>query len=173
MVQVLRMSSFGLTLCHLKAKNHPKLARKEVPRRLLEVIFQSIRTFQFSTILKRVRYPYPHRSVIYLTFLEYPKFVLGNYPVVNVGNSENPSYLPAEACELLPGQVVKRRLDGNQTKEMLDFACRRPWLNGDSIVGDGKAVLGLNAQNDVLVRSSYTSYLYLLTPLDTLWNYSW
>jgi hypothetical protein len=77
-----------------------------------------------------------------------------NLPVVNVGNRENPSYLPAEVCVVLPGQTIKRRLSPDQTQQMITFACRKPWENGTSIVDDGKAVLGLNpSPNSILVRS--------------------
>jgi eukaryotic translation initiation factor 2C len=77
-------------------------------------------------------------------------------PVVNVGNRENPNYLPAEVCVVLPGQTIKRRLSPDQTAEMIRFACRKPWENGNSIVGDGKAVLGLNPnQNAVLVSTVF------------------
>jgi eukaryotic translation initiation factor 2C len=44
----------------------------------------------------------------------------------------------------MPGQTIKRRLSPAQTQEMITFACRKPWENSDSIVGDGKTVLGLN-----------------------------
>lgn len=44
----------------------------------------------------------------------------------------------------MPGQTIKRRLSPAQTQEMITFACRKPWENGESIVGDGKEVLGLN-----------------------------
>lgn len=86
-----------------------------------------------------------------LTFLanipaEYPNFQINpNLPVINVGNQENPNYLPAEVCVIEPGQTIKRRLSPSQTQAMITFACRKPWENGDSIVGDGKAVLKLNA----------------------------
>ena len=73
--------------------------------------------------------------------------------MVNVGNRENPNYLPAEVCHILPGQTVKRRLSPEQTQQMITFACRKPWENGESIVGDGKAVLGLKpSANSVLAR---------------------
>ncbi|KAK0125397.1 hypothetical protein ONS95_000586 [Cadophora gregata] len=65
-------------------------------------------------------------------------------PVVNVGNKEHPMYLPAEVCVVLPGQPIGRRLSPAQTQEMITFACRKPWENANSIVGDGRAVLGLN-----------------------------
>lgn len=68
----------------------------------------------------------------------------GSAPVLNVGNRENPNYLPAEVCQVLPGQTIKRRLSPEQTQAMITFACRKPFENADSIIGDGKAVLGLN-----------------------------
>ena len=52
--------------------------------------------------------------------------------------------MPAEVCTVMPGQTIKRRLSPEQTQQMITFACRKPWENGNSIVGDGKAVLGLN-----------------------------
>lgn len=82
--------------------------------------------------------------------LEYPNIKLNeNNPVVNVGTSENPSYLPAEVCVVLPGQVIKRRLSPSQTQEMIKFACRAPWQNGDSTIADGKPTLGFS--NPLLV----------------------
>ena len=88
--------------------------------------------------------------------LEYPQITLNERaPVVNVGNRENPSYLPAEVCVVLPGQTIKRRLSPEQTQSMITFACRQPWANADSIVGDGKAVLGLNSSNAVLVSTDW------------------
>ena len=84
---------------------------------------------------------------------EYPAIQLNEgMPVVNVGTRQIPNYLPAEVCVVLPGQTIKRRLSPDQTANMITFACRKPWENGNSIVGDGKAVLGLNSnQNAVLV----------------------
>jgi eukaryotic translation initiation factor 2C len=82
-----------------------------------------------------------------------------NLPVVNVGNRENPSYLPAEVCVVLPGQTINRRLSPDQTQQMITFACRKPWENGNSIVGDGKAVLGLNPSPNSILVSSVTRFL--------------
>jgi hypothetical protein len=63
-------------------------------------------------------------------------------PVVNVGNGDHPMYLPAEVCEILPGQTIKRKLSPDETANMILFACRKPYENANSIIGDGKAVLG-------------------------------
>ena len=85
---------------------------------------------------------------------EYPHIQMNDRnPVVNVGNRLNPSYLPAEVCHVLPGQTIKRRLSPEQTQQMITFACRKPWENGNSIVGDGKAVLGLNPSANAIIVS--------------------
>ncbi|RKF71355.1 Protein argonaute 5 [Golovinomyces cichoracearum] len=72
-------------------------------------------------------------------------------PVVNVGSSLRPNYLPAEVCLMLPGQPVKRKLNSQQTQEMIKFACRTPSQNATSVVQDGKQVLSLN-QNPTLAN---------------------
>lgn len=83
---------------------------------------------------------------------KYPKIKLKpEYPVVNVGNDEHPSYMPAEVCIIKPGQAVKKGLLGDQTRLMLDFANRRPEPNATSIVTYGKQVLGLNARDNPLL----------------------
>ncbi|RDW94415.1 QDE2 protein [Coleophoma crateriformis] len=74
---------------------------------------------------------------------KYPKIVLNERnPVVNVGNRENPSYLPAEVCKVLEGQTIKRRLSPEQTKNLINFAVRLPAANAKSITTDGKVTLG-------------------------------
>jgi len=69
-----------------------------------------------------------------------------NLPVVNVGTTAKPSYLPAEACQILPGQSSQARLDPQQTQAMIAFAVRSPWLNATSIDQDGPNEVGLIAQ---------------------------
>ena len=83
----------------------------------------------------------------------YPKVGLRDSPVVNVGNKENPNYLPAEVCVVQPGQTIKRRLSPDQTAEMITFACRKPWENADSIISDGRQVLGLNNPSGAVLVS--------------------
>lgn len=77
-----------------------------------------------------------------------------NLPVVNVGNGENPSYLPAEVCVVMPGQNSQSKLDPGQTQQMIRFAVRKPWENANSITQDGLQTVGLLPQTNVkLVRS--------------------
>jgi hypothetical protein len=73
-------------------------------------------------------------------------------PVVNVGNRGNPSYLPADVCQVISGQPATTKLTPSQTQQMIRFAVRRPAQNAQSIVTNGARILGLQpATNTILV----------------------
>lgn len=73
-------------------------------------------------------------------------------PLVNVGNLQNPTYMPAEVCEVVPGQSSNAKLSPNQTAQMIKFAVRQPALNAESIVTNGTQVIGVTPQlNSCLV----------------------
>jgi eukaryotic translation initiation factor 2C len=80
------------------------------------------------------------------------------WPVVNVGSRDRPSYLPAEVCEALPGQQMRRKLGPDETRAMIEFACRKPKANADNILQDGQSVLGLSSPD--LVSSSPLQIAY-------------
>lgn len=88
-----------------------------------------------------------------------------DFPVVNVGSSDNPSYLPAEVCVVLPGQHARARLNGEQTSNMVNFACRPPWVNAKSIEDDGFETAGLSRNiNPLLVSPT----IYILAKRESL-----
>ncbi|KAJ9381429.1 hypothetical protein DTO063F5_6175 [Paecilomyces variotii] len=66
-----------------------------------------------------------------------------NIPVVNVGTPNDPKYLPAEVCQVIPGQPSKAKLTPEQTRGMINFAVRKPAENAKSIVTKGASVLGV------------------------------
>lgn len=71
---------------------------------------------------------------------------------MNVGSRDMPSYVPADVCEVIPGQPAKMKLSANQTAQMISFAVRSPGENADSIVQQGAPLLGFSpATNNVLV----------------------
>jgi eukaryotic translation initiation factor 2C len=72
-------------------------------------------------------------------------------PVVNVGSLQNPTYLPPQVCEVLPGQPSKAKLSASQTQNMIRFAVRKPAQNAKSIVTSGAHLLGFNPTNPTLV----------------------
>jgi eukaryotic translation initiation factor 2C len=75
-------------------------------------------------------------------------------PVVNLGNQENPIYLPAEVCVVMPGQTSNAQLDPAQTQQMIRFAVRRPWENANSITQEGPGTVGIIQNANVkLVRA--------------------
>lgn len=65
-------------------------------------------------------------------------------PCVNYGTKEDPKWIPAELCTVLPGQLAKRMLAPQQTSEMIRFAARRPHENAESITGPGLQVAKIN-----------------------------
>ncbi|KAI2775636.1 eukaryotic translation initiation factor 2C 2 [Daldinia loculata] len=75
-----------------------------------------------------------------------------NLPVVNVGNRENPSYLPAQVCYVVPGQPAKTKLDPGETQNMIRFAVRKPVDNALSIVGKGRQTAGLSPDTNPLLK---------------------
>lgn len=87
-------------------------------------------------------------------------------PVVNVGNKENPSYLPAEVCVVIPGQNSPK-LSPTQTDMMTTFGCRPPWQNANMIVREGLETVGLlPTVNPHLVRTEVSiSCKYGLTKI--------
>lgn len=64
-------------------------------------------------------------------------------PVVNVGTGGKPSYLPAEACVIAPGQVSQAKSSPEQTDRMMRFAIRPPYANATSIGQYSPGILGL------------------------------
>ncbi|KAH0832181.1 Piwi-domain-containing protein [Lanmaoa asiatica] len=79
--------------------------------------------------------------------LKYP-----NLPVVDISgpNARHPILVPAELCEILPGQPFRGRLDDQQTTLMLRFACKRPAENAQTILNQGFPQLGLTPNNQKL-----------------------
>ena len=82
-----------------------------------------------------------------------------NHPVLNVGSTHDPIYIPIELCTVLPGQPYRKFLSGDQTTKMLKFAARVPNQNAMSIAGDadkpgiGLRLLHLQGAPDVQSRS--------------------
>jgi len=59
-------------------------------------------------------------------------------PLVRVGKVE---FMPAEWVTIIPGQIAREKLKGDDVQEMLDLACRSPALNAQSIVTAGRNAL--------------------------------
>ncbi|KAJ5597513.1 hypothetical protein N7537_007597 [Penicillium hordei] len=68
----------------------------------------------------------------------------GDLPIVNVGNFDRPVYLPAELCEVIPGQPFKPELSMVQRQNMIKFSCRRPPQNYASIMTEGLDILWIS-----------------------------
>jgi len=62
-------------------------------------------------------------------------------PLVDVGGQKT-NYLPAEVCEILPGQPFRGKLTDDHTANMITVACKPPNINAGTIVGLGLDELG-------------------------------
>ncbi|KZV96981.1 Piwi-domain-containing protein [Exidia glandulosa HHB12029] len=67
-------------------------------------------------------------------------------PLVDVGNPGKPTWLPAEICEVQPGEPHYGKLSSSETQNMLRLASRRPAVNAAHIVHQGLPKLGLTGQ---------------------------
>ncbi|KAK4164492.1 ribonuclease H-like domain-containing protein [Cladorrhinum sp. PSN259] len=65
-------------------------------------------------------------------------------PLINAGTLTNPVFIPAEFCELKPGQAVKAKLTPMESAAMIKFACRTPPENAISITTQARKVLKLD-----------------------------
>ncbi|KAH7884145.1 Piwi domain-containing protein [Phlebopus sp. FC_14] len=72
--------------------------------------------------------------------LRYP-----NLPVADLSGS-NTNYVPAELCEIEPGQPFRGKLNEKETAQMIRYACNPPVDNAHAIVDDGLPILGLTPQ---------------------------
>ncbi|KAM6486442.1 Piwi-domain-containing protein [Trichoderma sp. SZMC 28011] len=72
-------------------------------------------------------------------------------PVINVGDRENPNYLPLQVCYVLPGQPCNTTLSTAQAQQMIRFAVRKPFDNATSIVTKGLKIAGLSSETNPLL----------------------
>ena len=75
-----------------------------------------------------------------------------------MGNEDHPTFLPPHVCQIISGQMAKRKLDPTQSSDMIKSAIRRPEETRNSINVDAFRILGLN-NNSTLVRSSYCDHV--------------
>ena len=64
-------------------------------------------------------------------------------PVVDIGSSGKRVLVPPELCNIYPGQPYANQLDKDETKTMINIACRSPQENAATIRDQGFSSLGL------------------------------
>lgn len=64
-------------------------------------------------------------------------------PVVDVGTARRPNWIPAELCEIEPGNVFRGKLNDQETAQMIRYACNPPKVNAEAIIGRGLPSLGI------------------------------
>lgn len=71
-------------------------------------------------------------------------------PLIDIGNSEKPVYVPAELCTIERGEPYFGRLGRDETSSMIRYASRRPAVNAQLIVERGLPRLGYTPTTPVL-----------------------
>jgi eukaryotic translation initiation factor 2C len=71
-------------------------------------------------------------------------------PIIDVGPPGKPSYIPAELCDIEPGEPHLGKLGPKETSDMLKVASRRPAENSAIIMENGLPRLGYNPSTPVL-----------------------
>ena len=74
-----------------------------------------------------------------------------NRPVINVGSAKKPTYLGIEVCEVMHGQIYKKKLDRDQTTKMTEGAVRPNSGTKNLIITQGLQNVGLSSSNRQLV----------------------
>ena len=64
-------------------------------------------------------------------------------PVVDLGSSKRKNWVPAELCDIEPGNAYRGKLNDTETAQMIRYACNPPKINAEAIVGRGFPSLGL------------------------------
>ena len=64
-------------------------------------------------------------------------------PVVNLSSSKRKNWVPAELCDIEPGNAYRGKLDDRETAQMIRYACNPPKINAEATVGRGLPSLGL------------------------------
>lgn len=74
-------------------------------------------------------------------------------PVLDVGSRAKPSYLPAEICEIDPGNAYRGKLGDRETAAMIGVAKNQPRVTAELITGPGFESLALiPGSNDTLTN---------------------
>jgi len=64
-------------------------------------------------------------------------------PVVDLGSAKRKNWVPAELCDIEPGNAYRGKLSHQETAQMIRYACNPPKVNAEAIVGRGFPAIGL------------------------------
>ena len=64
-------------------------------------------------------------------------------PVVDIGGNKK-VWVPAEMCDIIPGNAYRGKLNDKETAQMIRYACNPPRVNAEAIVGKGLPTLGVS-----------------------------
>ena len=149
-------SSFGArmgTFCHGVRVRTTHLGHRKTVRRVAR---HTARTYSFDSPeyghvtvedyfrQSKLTFGSVHSYSITILFPEYNvRLQYPDMPLVDVGGQTS-SYLPAEVCDILPGQPFRGRLASEHADSMVTVARRSPHMNAAAIVNQVRDQLGLD-----------------------------
>ncbi|KAF8907085.1 argonaute-like protein [Gymnopilus junonius] len=77
---------------------------------------------------------------------KYPNLKLkhaADLPVIDVGSRQRTIWIPAELCQIEPGNAFREKLSDRATAEMIKYAANPPNINAEFIVNRGFPAMGL------------------------------
>lgn len=87
-----------------------------------------------------------------------------------MGNKKFPTFVPAEVCEIFPGQMAKKRLDSTQNSDMMSHAKRDPEQIRMSIKQNAFKVLELENNSTLVSVMFEVQGLLRLIPIEIFWR---
>ncbi|KAI6291473.1 hypothetical protein MCOR07_007967 [Pyricularia oryzae] len=85
-------------------------------------------------------------------------------PLIVTGSHKRKLYFPSDFCRILPDQCSNGKLSAGEASAMINFACRGPARNAESIVKVGAETLGISgAVNEILKAFGITVDANLIT----------
>jgi eukaryotic translation initiation factor 2C len=98
-----------------------------------------VNTFPCFVFLSIQHIAHPPSFLEYNIKLKHPT----DLPVIDIGSGKRTVYVPAELCEIEPGQVYRGKLSDVETAQMIKIACNPPRFNAEAIRDQGFPALGL------------------------------
>ncbi|KAI1090938.1 Piwi-domain-containing protein [Rostrohypoxylon terebratum] len=92
----------------------------------------------------------------YVTLFDYfmterEKKLHDEFPIVNVGSRQRPTYLLPELCTVMPGQRARTEASPDQTAKMIRLSVRASWEEVQDITENGLEAVGLSTNTNAMM----------------------
>jgi len=120
-----RLNRFISGVRVLTSSNQPASAPPRTPRVIKRLLGQGAKDLQFKLREGGMQSVAEYFRQAYNINLRYP-----DIPCVEVGSG---AYIPMELCNVVPGQIMRKQVPPEKTKDVLEFATQKPEARLNSI----------------------------------------